>query len=38
MDGRLGLGFPYVFNIADAAITVGAILLLIDQFLLHRHD
>lgn len=38
LDGQLGLGFPYVFNIADAAITIGAILLLIDQFLLHRHD
>ena len=38
LDGRLGLGFPYVFNIADAAITVGAILLLVDQFLLHRHE
>lgn len=38
MDGRLGLGFPYVFNIADAGITIGAILLLVDQFLLKRHD
>lgn len=38
MDGRLGLGFPYVFNIADAGITIGAILLLVDQFLLTRHD
>lgn len=37
-DQMLGLGFPYIFNIADAAITIGAILLLIDQFLLHRHD
>ena len=37
LDGRLGIGFPYVFNIADAGITVGAILLLIDQFLLKRH-
>ncbi len=37
-DRHLGLGFPYVFNIADAAITVGAICLLIDQFLLNRHD
>ena len=36
-DGMLGLGFPYVFNIADTGITVGAILLLIDQFLLKRH-
>ncbi|WP_293609564.1 signal peptidase II [Ponticaulis sp.] len=38
LDGRLGLGFPYVFNIADAGITIGAILLLVDQFLLKRHD
>lgn len=37
MDGMLGLGFPYVFNIADSAITVGAILLIVDQFLLKRH-
>jgi signal peptidase II len=29
-----GLWFPYVFNIADAAITVGAITLLIDQLLM----
>lgn len=36
-DGLLGLGFPYVFNIADAGITIGAILLLVDQFLLKRH-
>lgn len=31
-----GLGFPYVFNIADAAITVGAALLFFDQFILSR--
>ena len=31
-----GLYFPYVFNIADAAITVGAVLLFLDQFLLTR--
>lgn len=37
-DGLMGLGFPYVFNIADAGITVGAILLIIDQFLLNRHE
>ncbi|MAK62507.1 MAG: signal peptidase II [Ponticaulis sp.] len=37
-DGVLGLGFPYVFNIADSAITVGAILLIVDQFLLKRHS
>ena len=29
-----GLYFPYVFNVADAAITVGAVLLFFDQFLL----
>lgn len=28
--------FPWVFNVADAAITVGAILLFVDQFLLSR--
>jgi signal peptidase II len=27
-----GLGFPWVFNVADSAITVGVILLLIDSF------
>lgn len=32
-----GLYFPYVFNVADAAITVGAGLLFLDQFLLSRH-
>lgn len=31
-----GLMFPYVFNVADAAITVGVILLLIDAFLSDR--
>jgi signal peptidase II len=31
-----GLYFPWVFNIADAAISVGAVLLFIDQFLLSR--
>jgi lipoprotein signal peptidase len=29
--------FPYVFNVADAAITVGALLLILD-FLLHGED
>lgn len=29
-----GLYFPWVFNVADAAISVGAVLLFIDQFLL----
>ncbi len=28
--------FPWVFNIADAAISVGAVLLFIDQFILER--
>ena len=27
-----GLGFPWVFNVADSAITVGVVLLLIDSF------
>lgn len=31
-----GLYFPWVFNVADAAISVGAVLLFIDQFLLSR--
>ena len=33
-----GLWFPYVFNIADAAISVGAVLLFLDQFLLARDE
>ena len=37
-DGMLGVGFPWVFNVADAAITVGAVLLFIDQFLLLPKD
>ena len=28
------LHFPWVFNVADAAISVGAVLLFVDQFLL----
>ncbi|MFN3912098.1 signal peptidase II [Hyphomonas sp.] len=31
-----GLFFPWIFNVADAAISVGAVLLFIDQFLLSR--
>ena len=34
--GRFPVGFPWVFNIADAAITVGAVLLFLDQFLMSR--
>ncbi len=35
-DGMLGLGFPYVFNVADMAITFGAIILFADQVLADR--
>jgi signal peptidase II len=31
-----GLFFPWIFNVADAAISVGAVLLFVDQFLLSR--
>ena len=34
--GGWPVGFPWVFNIADAAITVGAVLLFLDQFLMSR--
>ena len=34
MIGNWPVGFPYVFNVADAGITVGAILLLLDQVFL----
>lgn len=37
-DQALGIGFPFIFNVADAAITIGAVLLIIDQFFLNRHD
>jgi len=30
--------FNYVFNVADAAISVGAVLLFVDQFLMSRED
>ena len=33
-----GLFFPWVFNVADSAITVGVMLLLIDSFILPRKD
>ena len=32
-DGALGIGFPYVYNVADMGITFGALLLLVDQVL-----
>ncbi|GGB66510.1 MULTISPECIES: signal peptidase II [Henriciella] len=32
------IGFPWVFNIADAGITVGAVLLFLDQFLMSRNE
>lgn len=35
--GGFDVGFPYVFNIADAAISVGAVLLFADQFLMSRN-
>ena len=31
-----GLGFPWVFNVADSAISIGVVLLLIDTFLAER--
>lgn len=31
-----GLGFPWVFNIADAAINIGVVCLFLDVFLLNR--
>jgi len=30
--------FPWVFNVADSAVTVGAILLLLDQFILSQDN
>lgn len=33
-----GLGFPYIFNVADAAINVGVALLLFDALWLERKD
>jgi signal peptidase II len=34
--GTLRVGFPWVFNIADAAITVGVVLLILDSVLSER--
>ena len=36
--GKFKVGFPWVFNVADAAISVGAVLLFIDQFLMSRSE
>lgn len=33
-----GIYFPWVFNVADAAISVGAVLLFVDQFLMSRSE
>ena len=33
-----GLGFPYIFNIADAGINVGVALLLLDALVLERRE
>lgn len=35
--GEWGVGFPWIFNVADAAITVGAVILLLDQLLAGRN-
>lgn len=37
-DGVLGLGFAYVYNIADMSITFGALLLFADQLLAERAE
>ena len=34
----IGGYFPWVFNVADSAVTVGAVLLLFDQFILSQED
>ena len=36
MIGDWPVGFPFIFNVADAAITVGAIALVIDQLFFER--
>lgn len=35
-DGQLGIGFPYVFNVADMGVSLGVALLLLDWFLEER--
>lgn len=34
--GSWPVGFPWIFNVADAAISIGAIILLLDQLLVSR--
>ncbi len=36
--GPVEVGFPWVFNVADAAVSVGAVLLFVDQFLMSRNE
>lgn len=35
--GNWPVGFPWIFNVADAAISIGAIILLLDQLLVSRN-
>ena len=35
--GGWPVGFPWIFNIADASISIGAIILLLDQLLVSRN-
>jgi signal peptidase II len=35
--GDWSIGFPWIFNVADASITVGAAILLLDQVLVSRN-
>lgn len=37
MIGDFKVGFPWIFNVADAAISIGAIILLLDQLLVGRN-
>jgi signal peptidase II len=34
--GEWGAGFPWIFNVADASISIGAVALLLDQLLAGR--